>query len=304
MEKATEARAMNNVGALADETNHALINIKMENNLTKLTVSEKMDKLIEQGILNQDRTFVQNNNYKLSYMGNIKDKTGKIVYKLTCFNDNITQKEKTLNKSTSTYSVYKEIKIVDGDAQISKSGSNDIITLTPINNPKGYKFAYWINENDDIVSYKKNCEKIYAESNYLTAIFVKDDINVQEDLCVSFCGSDRIWQNDGVKQLVRATSAAEKQGAWVINEVGILRTNESSSIENLYYNSTDTNVSTSHSSGNISGNNNFTYGTNFSLSATSAPKIWYYKGYCKYKNTTTNEERIVYSNLYTSYPCE
>ena len=37
MEKATEAREMNNIGALADETNLALVNIGMDNNLTKLT---------------------------------------------------------------------------------------------------------------------------------------------------------------------------------------------------------------------------------------------------------------------------
>ena len=56
MEKATEAREKNNIGTLMDETNLALVNIKMENNLADLTVSEKIDKLKEKGILNDDMT--------------------------------------------------------------------------------------------------------------------------------------------------------------------------------------------------------------------------------------------------------
>lgn len=180
--QATKAKIQYDLAALKEEVESelAILQIDEINTGKKLTVSEKIDKLKEKNVLDNNMNFVQNKDYKLTYNGNIIDSSGTIA-EVIILTDNILYEE--AKKSNVTGSCI--IKCVDGKIEKILDTS---IKLIPDEAPSGYKFAYWIDKFENIYSYNENyC--IYAQEfvmdNIFTAIYVKKETEIIPRVCVN-----------------------------------------------------------------------------------------------------------------------
>lgn len=182
--QATKAKLKTDIAGLKEQVEMAVVSYQFDNihNTKELTVSEIVDKLKDANIIDNNMTFTQNINYKLSYNGYIKDNSGEIVENVTLTN-RITSLEISPNQSHATGT--RIIKCIDGKIE-SRPNSTTWFYITPDESPSGYKFAYWIDKYDNIYSYTgtKNAWST-VDNNTFTAIYVKEDVNIVPKICVN-----------------------------------------------------------------------------------------------------------------------
>ena len=184
LNQAAKAKVKTELASLKEQVEIAVVSYQADNikNSRTLTVSEIVDKLKDDSIIDDNMTFVENSNYKLSYNGYIKDTTGEIVenVKLT---DNITSLEIAPNQNRAIGT--RLIKCIDGKIQPRESREK-WFDITPDEAPDGYKFAYWIDKYDNIYSYSGNRRDwSTVDDNTFIAIYVKDNISIIPKICVN-----------------------------------------------------------------------------------------------------------------------
>ena len=184
LNQAAKAKVKTELASLKEQVEIAVVSYQADiiNSRKTLTVSEIVDKLKDDNIIDDNMTFVENSNYKFSYNGYIKDTTGEIVenVKLT---DNITSLEIAPNSPKANGT--RLIKCIDGKIQPSTSKEN-WFDITPDEAPYGYKFAYWIDKYDNIYSYTGNRRGwSTVNDNTFIAIYVKENISIVPKICVN-----------------------------------------------------------------------------------------------------------------------
>jgi len=310
MEKATEAREKYNVGALVDETNLALANIKMENNLADLTVSEIIDKLKENGILNDDMTFVSNSDYSLSYNGNIIDRNGNKIKSLNLTN-NIVSLEVDVPGSAGVATGNRTIKVVNGSLTLDNildsnaPNKKPYFTFEANPAPQGYKFAYWIDQNNNIIDYYNKHERITAITDMTyTAIYIKENEIITPKICVNAYASTQTKENS-IQFSTRSSITNEDMIlADGKDTCGILATN-SINFATENYMTVDKNTSTSNSTQlfynrNVTNVSDTSYTLNWSKSNVGTD-TWYVRGYRTIKNKKTGKTQTYYSNIISAH---
>lgn len=309
MEKAIEAREKNNVGALVDETNLALVNIemeKLEKQSPDLTVSEKIDKLKENGILNDDMTFVSNSDYSLSYNGNIIDANGNTINSLNLSND-IVSIEVDVASFASAATGKRTIKVINGSLTLdNKPDSNDstkkpYFTFEANPAPEGYKFAYWIDQNNNIIDYYNKHESlaVITDMTY-TAIYIKENEIITPKVCVNVYATTQTQENKLQFNTRSSVTNEERLISDYKDICGILATNNKNyATEN--YMTVDKTTSTSNSSQLFYNRNNtnisdFSYTFNWSKGNVGTD-TWYARGYRTIKNKKTGKTQTYYSSI-------
>ena len=182
---AIKAKEQTNLAILKEQTEVAIMGYKLDNisNDRELTVSEIVDKLKEDNFIDNNMKFTQNNDYRLTYNGYIKNTQGEIV-------ENIKLSDEVTEIEVSPYLLYPEdgvgtrtIKCING---IVTHGNKDWeFYLNSNEAPSGYKFGYWIDENDNIYSYQNRRWGEGVSDNIFTAIYVKEDIDIVPQICVN-----------------------------------------------------------------------------------------------------------------------
>ncbi len=306
MEKATEAREKNNVAALVDETNLALVNIEMENTLGDLTVSEKIDKLKEKGILNEDLTFASNSDYSLSYNGNIIDANGNKINSLN-LSDDIVSIEVDVSSFASAATGKRTIKVINGSLSLENEFDSNDSTKKPYFTfeanpaPEGYKFAYWIDQNNNIIDYYNKHESVDVITDMIfTPIYIKENEIITPKVCVNVYATTQTQENK--LQFRTRSSVMNVEGLMsdVKDICGILATNNINfATEN--YMTVDKNTNTSNSSQLFYNRNNTdvnfaSYDFNWTKSNVGTD-TFYVRGYRTIKNKKTGETQTYYSNI-------
>ena len=131
--QATKAKLKTDIAGLKEQVEMAVVSYKFDNihNTKELTVSEIVDKLKDANIIDNNMTFTQNINYKLSYNGYIKDNSGEIVENVTLTN-RITSLEISPNQSHAIGT--RIIKCIDGKVE-SEPNSTTWFDITPDESP-------------------------------------------------------------------------------------------------------------------------------------------------------------------------
>lgn len=299
MEKATEAREKNNIGTLMDETNLALVNIKMENNLADLTVSEKIDKLKEKGILNDDMTFVSNSDYSLSYNGNIIDANNNIKNNIQLY-DNAAQLEVNVQSGATGAVGTRIVKVVNGKVYFEDENDKSIFTIEANPAPEGYKFAYWIDQNNNIIDYRSVRTKCAVITDMIfTAIYAKESETITPKVCVNVYATTQTQDN----KLQFQSYGYMPYGSNYEHTSGVLATNNIN-FANENYMTIEKETSTSNSvelfykkKANDSG-----VGIIYAWSKTNVgTDTFYVRGYSTIKNKQTGETQTYYSNIISAH---
>lgn len=299
MEKATEAREKNNIGTLMDETNLALVNIKMENNLADLTVSEKIDKLKEKGILNDDMTFVSNSDYSLSYNGNIIDANNNIKNNIQLY-DNAAQLEVNVQSGATAAVGTRIVKAVNGKVYFDNENNKSNFTLEANPAPEGYKFAYWINQNNDIIVYKSKLPNYSVITDtILTAIYVKESEAIIPKVCITVYSTTQTQDNK--LQFQSFAYMPFSTTDFQMTSTGVLATNNISLANENYMtieketNTTDTSKLFYNRGGSPSSS---AWAYVFAWSKGNVgTQTFYVRGYSTIKNKQTGETQTYYSNI-------
>lgn len=304
MNKATEARENNNVGALVDETELALVNIKAENNLTKLTVSEKIDKLKENGILNDDMSFVSNNDYSLSYNGDIIDANNNIIKNIQLY-DNVAQLEVNTQSTASVAVGTRVVKVVDGTIEYKSNTDHSRFTLKANSAPEGYKFAYWIDQNNNIVDYRNPASEycVIADMVY-TAVFVKKSEAITPKVCINVYSTTQTQENKlqfqsySYMPFSTANFQIIASGVLATNNINLANENDmtteketdTTDTSNLFYKKTAKGMTTN------------TESVKYAWSKSNVgTDTWYVRGYITIKNKQTGETQTYYSNIISAH---
>ena len=129
LKQATTAKTKTDIAGLKEQVEMAVVSYQSDNihNTKKLTVSEIVDKLKDDNIIDNNMTFMQNSSYKFSYNGYIKDNSGNIVENVT-LTDNITSLDISPIHSKATGT--RTIKCIDGKVEL-KQNSTTLFEITP-----------------------------------------------------------------------------------------------------------------------------------------------------------------------------
>lgn len=284
--QATKAKEKTDISSIKEETEMELLSIDFDEKgqNRNLTVSEKVDKLKETGILNDDMTFKQNSNYKLSYCGNIVNNNQIVERIKLCSNINSID---ALPHPSVTGRINGNIKIGCADGivnlreDVAPGEENTVITLKPNDAPNGYKFAYWVNESNDIFSYEREqtfhliCDQIFVP------IYIKNDITVNKQPCVTTYVTNNTKDAgafvDGLIFLTCAYGVDNVEGGLLSFDRRTILTTESNyaNEENMNFETIDNRPVFYVAQANVSGTDSFEW----TFSKTNAgDATWYFRG--------------------------
>jgi len=293
IKNAKEARNKSDVATLKEKVELEVISYKLNNSITggNLTVSEIIDKLKENDIINEDMIFKQNNNYQLTYSGDIIDVNGDIKDNIKLFDKSLVYDIADEHINLNSYDGKCIVTIVDGKKENESFIAND--------EPYGYKFAYWVNQDNKIVSLHESiAEYCCYNGDIIIPVYVKNGSTINKKNVV-FCNAYRYWKNDG---------SGKQRVAFTINsfttelkpvKTGVVRTYNQENIKDLYVN--NSNVTTNlNDISNPYKNFCSTFGVN--LGTVSSSQTMYLKGVTIFENQTTGEQEIIYSDLLTLLP--
>lgn len=263
-------------------------------NTKELTVSEIVDKLKDDNIIDNNMTFTQNSNYKFSYNGYIKDTSGSIVENVT-LTDKITSLEISPHQSMAIGT--RIIKCIDGKVE-SKQNSTTEFYITPDESPSGYKFAYWIDKYDNIYSYS-GIKSLWrtVDNNNFTAIYVKESVDFVPTICVNSYSSDQT--QDGYLVFLTAFEIPENMNVLSF-KIGLLGTSNQSIANNtdLVVDKSYTDVYYKGASHQISDASSGTYNWAKSSVGTS---IWYVRGYITVNYEDGTSETVYAPNIISEH---
>lgn len=272
----------------------------MENNLADLTVSEKIDKLKENGILNDDMTFVSNSDYSLSYNGNIIDTNGNELNNIQLYN-NIETLEVNVQSAATVAVGTRIVKVVNGKVYFEDENNKSNFTIEANPAPEGYKFAYWIDQNNNILDYRSvrtNCAVI--TDMIFTAIYVKESENITPKVCVIVYATTQTQDN---KLQFQSYGYMPYDSSNYEHTSGVLATNNIN-FANENYMTIEKETSTSNSS-------ELFYKKKANGSAVGITYAWYksnvgtdtfyVRGYSTIKNKQTGETQTYYSNIISAH---
>ena len=257
--------------------------------------SEFMNYMVENGVLKKDGlTFKDNENYSLYPNGNIMYNGEKVSnVRLT---EHIEEREGIVVDS-STYGQFTgKGYIYDGYL------SGDYVVA--LEAPEGYQFAYWMNENNDIVSYDERYDEYEASSRvltqYLHAVYTKELVEKKPAISISL--SQRFPFNDeGSAKEIIGYNAIYNSDGYKIEEIGIIRTYESSYKNKLTLENVDGNNIRKNTSSNASGDLRFILSAYVPMRETTKINPIYARAYAIYTDST-GQEVTIYSNVAYSAP--
>ena len=264
------------------------------------TASEFIDYLVKKEILEEDRlTFKKNSEYQLIPNGYIK--SGDDVVEKVNLTSYISSQEDTILNTQRTFNCY------DGDIMgiVNVTVSGQPFTALHINAreaPEGYKFAYWINMNGDIVSYdsefKWKCKdiKTIPISENFCAVYVPKEEPILIEPIIAFTatkGPAVVEKSFGTYFCNVITKTVKPS---YVNEITILRTPEDKNrkmltLENV---NNDTIKKRTFSNLNVSDYTLYYY---INLGQTAANRTHSFRACLKY--IVDGKEYIKYSNTLT-----
>ena len=169
--------------------------------------------------------------------------------------------------------------------------------------PERYQFAYWINENNDIVSYNEKYHE-YASTRvytqHLYAVYTKEAIEEKPAISISLTVRFPYEYEEQAIETI-AIRARYSSNEYKIKEIGIIRTYDSLYKNKLTLDNVDGNNIRKNTSSNSSGYLRFIYSYNLSMSETTKLKPIYARAYAIYTDST-GKDQTIYSNVAYSAP--
>jgi len=184
--QATKSKEETELAKLKEQVEMEILALNMDNK--HFATTEAIDKLVEKGILNSDRTtFANNTNYKLL-------PNGDIVYNDTVVESaELTTSISSLEVTpTAAYSTIGSRMITCKDGIVEYINPEDKTRFNIIANdaPVGKKFAYWVDKYNNIVSYNSTQEFLTITDNTYTAIYVDENENITKTHCLNIYSSN------------------------------------------------------------------------------------------------------------------
>ncbi len=190
LNRAAEAQEQTELATLKENVTMEVLALQMEN--VNISASEVIDKLVEKHILENDgKTFTSNHSYSLSPSGNIL-LNGNIIENINLTNNINTLEVKVSSIVVSDAVGYlpignRLVTVKDGFVEFHPDDTDEsYYKITAKEPPNGKKFAYWIDQHENIVSYDSSDYKrcvtdmtytpVYVDQN--EEIAINDTINI------------------------------------------------------------------------------------------------------------------------------
>lgn len=220
LNEATKSKEGTELAKLKEQAEIEILGFNIDN--TNLVSAETIDKLVEKGVLNSDRsTFTNNNNYKLLRTGDIVY-NGTIVERVELTNS-ISYLEVTPTAVAATIGT-RMITCKDGIVEYIKPEDKTRFNVIANPAPAGKKFAFWVDKYDNIVSYNSTQEFLTIDNNTYYAIYVNEDENVTKTHCLNIYSSNKT--QDGMLAFqAYFVCNPELTDTYVSSNIGVLATN-------------------------------------------------------------------------------
>ena len=257
--------------------------------------SEFMNYMVENGVLKEDGlTFKDYENYSLYPNGNIMYNGEKVSnVRLT---EHIEEREMTIFTSAEAGLEINGIGyIYDGYL-----AGDDAVAL---GTPEGYQFAYWMNENNDIVSYDEKC--LESDENkyhlqYLYAVYTKEPVKKKPVASISLSQRFPCDYNGRATEVMTVKTRYSGSNEYRIKELGVVRTYNSLYKDKLMLENVDDNI-VRKSSSTPSPALNLVWRLTVRMREETKVKPLYARGYAIYTDST-GQEVTIYSNVAYSAP--
>ena len=298
--RANDAKEQTELAGLIEEVELAKSAMIAENNGdTTKKASEFMDYMVENGVLKEDGlTFKDNENYSLYPNGNIMYNGEKVSnVRLT---EHIEEREGLVIDNSTCGQFMGKGYIYDGYL----SGDN----IVALEAPEGYQFAYWMNENNDIVSYDESTHENYGDSSasehiitqFLHAVYTKESVEVKPVVSISL--SQRFPHEDEgqAKEVIVMKVIYNGSNEYTEKEMGLIRTYNSLYKDKLTLENVDGDIVRKNTS--ILTENSMGYlNMGIRMSETTKLNPIYARAYAIYTDST-GQEVTIYSNVAYSAP--
>ena len=262
--------------------------------------SEFMNYMVENGVLKEDGlTFKDNENYSLYPNGNIMYNGEKV--------SNVRLTEHIEEREGKVFNAEDVVGQFRGKGYIYDGGiSGDYIVA--LEAPEGYQFAYWMNENNDIVSYDESTNESYGGNSVsenvntqsLHAVYTKEPVEVKPVVSISL--SQRFpFDYDGQKYEVIAINAIYNgSNEYTEKETGLIRTYNSLYKDKLTLENVDGDMIRKNTS-TLTGFFKMRLRYTLKMKETTKVNPIYARAYAIYTDST-GEDITIYSNVAYSAP--
>lgn len=287
-----------NFAALKEKLQLEILNIRMEN--MNMTASEIIDKLKEANVINNNLQIVENTEYSISYNGNIMDSSGKVVDTFKIQGDSAISELEVPVPSTAGSMISGAtctIKCVNGSITQNPEGNDETVYgIIPNQAPIGYKFSYWIDKFNNIVSYSTNQYLRTIVDNVYTSVYVRSDMQVDKQICVNVYASNTQTRENELQFMTMQTSDLNLSD-YELTVGGLITNIPELANENDMVISRSNDTSAAHFFYNVSMSCT-TDDNSYSLAKSNVGSYtWYYRGYTTVKKKSDNSTQTYYSNI-------
>lgn len=181
---------------------------------------------------------------------------------------------------------------------------NTVLTVEA-NTPVGNKFAGWF-KDEECISYSETYQFYVKGDLSIEAKFVDESVQVTPEPTVVFMNSDRSEDKTTGKQTVKLGISVEVPGDYSVVSEGIVRSYRRPDLEASDPNNTGLEIGktgvTNNASKTVFTKGSYTYSFTIAKTSVNRTKTVYARGYVKYKNETTGDIDIKYTDIVSLTP--
>ncbi len=181
---------------------------------------------------------------------------------------------------------------------------NTVLTVEA-NTPVGNKFAGWF-KDEECISYSETYQFYVKGDLSIEAKFVDESVQVTPEPTVVFMNSDRSEDETTGKQTVKLGISVEVPGDYSVVSEGIVRSYRRPDLEASDPNNTGLEIGktgvTNNASKTVFTKGSYTYSFTIAKTSVNRTKTVYARGYVKYKNETTGDIDIKYTDIVSLTP--